>query len=234
MMASRSWPCLIAMSLTVWSASPSAAQVISSGSRTCQGVALTFDLCPVRNNVGYDAALVEYLKTHNVPATFFISGRWAERHDREMQGLRTVSTFELGTHGDVHAHLPLLTDADQRQEIARAVARVQGRFGVAAPLFRPPYGEYNDMTVQIVKTLGLQFILWDVVSGDPDPTLAASDILTRVSRRIRPGSIVVFHANGKGKHTQEVLQALTESVLPRKQLRPMTVSQLLACRTDAR
>ncbi|GKS57066.1 hypothetical protein YTPLAS18_05930 [Nitrospira sp.] len=188
----------------------------------------------MRDKIGYDAALVEYLKTYHVPATFFISGRWAERHDREITSLRAVSTFELGTHGETHAHLPLLSDANQRQEIARAVARLQSRFGVAAPLFRPPYGEYNDVTVQLVKALGLRFILWDVVSGDPDPALEADEILARISRRIRPGSIVVFHANGRGKHTQEVIQSLTESVLPRKQLRPMTVSELLACGTDSR
>ncbi len=206
------------------------AQVVKSGPRTCPGVALTFDLCPVRNPVGYDAALVDFLKANNIPATFFISGRWAARHDREMQDLKSTPFFELGTHGDVHAHLPLLEEAGQRQEIARAVGFMKDRYGLAAPLFRPPYGEFNDLSVQVVKALGLQFILWDVVSGDPDPTLPAAKILENVSRKIRPGSIIVFHANGKGKHTREVIQALNESVLGEKHLRPMTVTDVLTCR----
>lgn len=210
--------------------SRAAAQVVKSGPRTCPGVALTFDLCPVRNPVGYDAALVDYLKANKIPATFFISGRWAARHDREMRDLKATPFFELGTHGDVHAHLPMIEEAEQRQEIARAVGFMKDRHGLAAPLFRPPYGEFNDVSVQVVKALGLQFILWDVVSGDPDATLPAAKILDHVSRRMRPGSIIVFHANGKGKHTREVIQALHESAFGDKHLRPMTVTDLLACR----
>jgi peptidoglycan/xylan/chitin deacetylase (PgdA/CDA1 family) len=210
------------------------AQVVKSGPRTCSGVALTFDLCPVRHGAGYDAALVEYLKAHHIPATFFISGRWADRHDREMKDLRAVPFFELGTHGDVHAHLAMLDEHEQHREISGATAVLKDRYGLAAPLFRPPYGEFNDMTVQVVKSLGLQFILWDVVSGDPDPALSASSILARLSKQLRPGSIVVFHANGKGKHTREVIRALDESILGQQRLHPMTVTSLLNCREGTR
>ncbi|MEK7293829.1 MAG: hypothetical protein AAB049_02520, partial [Nitrospirota bacterium] len=38
-----------------------AAQVIRSGTPSCQAVALTFDLCPVRQGTGYDAELIDYL-----------------------------------------------------------------------------------------------------------------------------------------------------------------------------
>ena len=53
-----------------------AAQVIKSGAPSCKAVALTFDLCPVRQGTGYDAALVDYLIEHKIPATFFASGKW--------------------------------------------------------------------------------------------------------------------------------------------------------------
>jgi hypothetical protein len=36
------------------------AQVIKSGPSSCPGVALTFDLCPVRNGTGYDQALIDW------------------------------------------------------------------------------------------------------------------------------------------------------------------------------
>jgi peptidoglycan/xylan/chitin deacetylase (PgdA/CDA1 family) len=190
---------------------------------------LTFDLCPVRARPGFDAALIDYLKTHEIPATFFVSGRWASQHQDNLRALQAVPFFEIGTHGEDHAHLPLLDESGQRAEISRAVSLMRSRYHLSADLFRPPYGEYDDVTVRIVKSLGLQFILWNLVSGDPDPTLPASSILDRISRRLRPGSIVVFHANGKGKHTREVIQSLDETVLPRAQLRPVTVTDLLTC-----
>jgi hypothetical protein len=83
--------------------------------------------------------------------------------------------------------------------------------------------------VEVVRTLGQRFILWNVVSGDPDPSLSAQNILDRVERSVRRGSIIVFHANGKGEHTREVIDRLTADIQPKKGLPPVTVSELLSC-----
>jgi peptidoglycan-N-acetylglucosamine deacetylase len=208
------------------------AQVITAGSPTCPGVALTFDLCPVRKGSGYDQPLMDYLITHRIPATFFMSGKWMAKHDAEVEHLLSLNFFEVGTHGEVHAHLPMHDADEQRIEILGPVKFLQERYGHDATLFRPPYGEYNDTTVAVVKLLGRQFIQWNIESGDPDPTLSAEQILTRVSKRAKPGSIIVFHANGKGKQTRQVVEHLTREILPAKKLRPMTVSELLDCKSQ--
>jgi len=101
-------------------------------------------------------------------------------------------------------------------------------------LFRPPYGEYNDETINIVRALGLRFIQWSIESGDPDPTLSTDQILARLAKRAKRGSIVVLHANGKGKQTHHVVQRLIDEVLPHKGLKPMTVSELLSCKQSIR
>jgi peptidoglycan/xylan/chitin deacetylase (PgdA/CDA1 family) len=197
-------------------------------------VALTFDLCPVRDPPGFDAELAALLENTRTPATFFISGRWLLRHENEAKALAQVPFFELGTHGFAHAHLPILDGPAQREEIEQAVTLLRTRLGVSARLFRPPYGEYDERTEGVLETLGLRGLTWSVVSGDPDPELSAAQILDRIERRLRPGSIVVFHANGKGRHTRAVVQALLERLLPEKGLRPMTVDELLECRTSPR
>ncbi len=211
----------------------SPAQVIKSGPPTCPGVALTFDLCPVRTGPGYDQALIDYLIQHQVPSTFFMSGRWMTRHDEQVNHLLGVDFFEVGTHGELHTHLPMHNADEQRTEILGPVTLLHQRYGHDATLFRPPYGEYNDMTVDVVKSIGLRFIQWNIESGDPDPTLSAEQILARVSKRAKPGSIIVFHANGKGKQTRQVIEGLTTAVFPQQGLTPMTVSELLNCRTPA-
>ncbi len=205
------------------------AQVIKSGPPTCPGIALTFDLCPVRNGSGYDQPLMDYLITHRIPATFFMSGKWITKHHTDVPHLLGMDFFEIGTHGDVHTHLPMHDADEQRAEILGPVKMLQEYYAHEATLFRPPYGEYNDITVAVVNLLGLQFIQWNIESGDPDPTLSAEQILTRVSKRAKPGSIIVFHANGKGKQTRQVIEQLTSDILPRKGLRPMTISELLNC-----
>ena len=207
------------------------AQVIKSGPPTCPGVALTFDLCPVRKGSGYDQPLMDYLIKHRIPATFFMSGKWMAKHETEVDHLLGMGFFEVGTHGEVHAHLPMHDTDEQRTEILGPVTLLQEHYAHEATLFRPPYGEYNDVTVAVVNMLGLRFIQWDIESGDPDPTLSAEQILARVAKRAKPGSIIVFHANGKGKQTRHVIEQLTTEILPQKKLRPMTVSELLNCKS---
>lgn len=205
------------------------AQVIKSGPPTCPGIALTFDLCPVRKGSGYDRPLMDYLIKHRIPATFFMSGKWMAKHEPEAEHLLGLGFFEVGTHGEVHAHLPLHDADEQRTEILGPVKTLRDYYAHEATLFRPPYGEYNDVTVAVVNMLGLRFIQWNIESGDPDPTLSAEQILTGVAARAKPGSIIVFHANGKGKQTRQVIEQLTSDILPRKGLQPMTVSELLNC-----
>jgi peptidoglycan-N-acetylglucosamine deacetylase len=209
-------------------------QVITSGPTACPGIALTFDLCPVRKGAGYDQALIDYLIQHEIPATFFMSGRWIAKHDPEVEHLLQIGFFEVGTHGKVHAHLPMQTADEQRTEILEPVKLLSEHYAHEAVLFRAPFGEHNETTIDIVKALGLRLIQWNIESGDPDPSLSADHILAQIEKRAKAGSIIVFHANGKGKHTRHVVQRLTAEILPRKGLKPMTVSDLLSCKVPNR
>jgi peptidoglycan/xylan/chitin deacetylase (PgdA/CDA1 family) len=220
-------PLLAALAAT-GRAEPRLASVVRSGADGCHAVALTFDLCPVVETPGWDAALVELLAARHAPATFFASGRWIARHDAAVRRLLAVPFFEIGTHGQSHRHLPALDPAAQRTEIVAPVELLAARYGIHPTLFRPPYGEFDDRTRAIVAEAGLTLVEWSVVSGDPDPRLAPAIMLRRLGRDLRDGSIVVFHANGKGAHTREVVETLLRDVLPERGLVPRTVSQLLA------
>lgn len=208
------------------------AEVIQYGPRGCKGIALTFDLCPVKEGSGYDQPLIDLLVGKRIPATFFMSGRWMAKHDREVKALLTVPFFEIGTHGHVHAHLPELDERAQRGEVQKAVNLLQTRYARQATLFRPPYGEYNDVTVKVADSLGLTLVLWNVVSGDPDPSLAREHIVQAMKVGVKTGSIVVFHANGKGRHTRAVIEDLHDYLLDRG-LQPMTITELMTCAPPA-
>ncbi len=205
------------------------ATVARSGTEGCHEVALTFDLCPVRKPPGFDDGLVTVLESQHVPTTFFASGRWIDTHDGEVRRLLAVPFFELGTHGERHRHLPALDSAAQRAEILGPVELLRTRYGARPTLFRAPYGEFDDHTRGIVAAVGLRLVQWSVVSGDPDPHLAAATMLHNLRENVRDGSIIVFHANGKGLHTREVVETLLRDILPERGLTPRTVTQLLAC-----
>jgi len=230
LLARLSLLCIILLALALISLAPAQAEVIKSGPPACPGVALTFDLCPVLDGSGYDQALIDYLIEHKIPATFFLSGRWIRKHDEQVKELLRIPFFEIGTHGEVHAHLPMHSVDEQRQEILGPVRLLKAKYGHHATLFRPPYGEFNDETVEAVQALGLQLILWNIESGDPDPTLSAEKIDARLKRLVRKGGVIVMHANGKGKHTREIVEHLAQQLLPQRRLKPMTVTDLMNCK----
>jgi peptidoglycan/xylan/chitin deacetylase (PgdA/CDA1 family) len=230
-------PALLCLGLAVGEGSAQTVrspEVIRSGPSSCKAIAFTFDMCPVRNGSGYDEGLINLLIQRHIPATFFLSGRWIETHREQVRAMLAVPFFEIGTHGQVHDHLPLLDASRQRSEILGPVQLLRTVYGHEAALFRPPYGEYDDLTVEVARSLGLTFILWDRVSGDPDPRLSRTQIVERLAASAKNGNIIVFHANGKGRHTQQVVADLYQELAVARGLRPVTVTELLgSCRPEA-
>jgi peptidoglycan/xylan/chitin deacetylase (PgdA/CDA1 family) len=68
-------------------------------------VALTFDACGGPRGSGYDAALIDTLRTTGTPATLFLNQRWVRAHPDLAAELAADPLFELANHGTVH--LPL-------------------------------------------------------------------------------------------------------------------------------
>src|SRR5512143_2312415 len=79
--------------------------VVVHGSRRGRDIALTFDACPTSHVPGFSAAIVAYLAREQVPATFFVSGRWAESHPQDLAQLEAQPFFEIALHGYRHHRL---------------------------------------------------------------------------------------------------------------------------------
>lgn len=63
-------------------------------------------------------------------------------------------------------------------------------------LHRAPYGDYSNALLETADTLGMHVIQWDVDSLDwKDPPVA--DIVSRVTKQVNSGSIVLFHNAAK-------------------------------------
>ena len=97
----------------------------------------------------------------------------------------------------------------------------------AHALFRFPFGTCNPASLAAVNDAGLLAIQWDVPSGDPVKAATAEAIRLDVVARVKPGSIVVMHANGRGWHTAELLPKLIAD-LRKRGYGFATVGELLA------
>ena len=183
-------------------------------------IALTFDLCQTVSPIaGYDGAIVDYLRSQAVPATFFAAGRWLETHRTRAAQLAADRLFLLANHSFGHPDLHAASAARVESEILMteaALATTRDAAATACPattstppmrLFRFPYGSCAPSGVAAANTVGSVVIQWDVVSGDPDGT-SARTIERNVLPVVRPGSIVVMHDNGRGTHTAEALRTI--------------------------
>lgn len=211
-------------------------------------VALTFDLCEAAGEVsGYDGAVIDALRAEQVAATLFAGGKWLRSHPERAMQLMADSLFEIGNHGWSHANLRTLPEERAREEIlwtqlqarllrdqlvqrairAGVAPEEAGRIPEQPAVFRFPYGACRPETLALANAAGLAAIQWDVVSGDADPAFTPEMVAKEVLGRVKPGSIVVMHANGKGRGTAGALPAIIRS-LRQKGFQFVTVSRLLA------
>jgi len=213
-------------------------------------VALTFDLCEQPHEIaGYDSAIVDLLRETNTRATFFAGGKWIANHEERARQLIADPLFEVGNHTWEHRNLrrargQRLLDEINAPQLAygkvyaglvrdQCVApdRAEKVQGISAQpgqpwLFRFPFGACDAESLRAVADAGLLAIQWDLSSGDPMRSLSAAHMANAVVHGARPGSIVLFHANGRGWQTAQALRVIIPALRARG-FELVTVSDLL-------
>jgi len=190
-------------------------------------VAITFDACATRTQ-GYtfDRAIYEIIKREGLRATIFVSGKWVDFHPDVMAELVSDGSIEFGDHSYEHPHMADLPRARILEEIDRTEAAL-ARHGRKAIAFRPPYGEWSPQLLQVVGERQLATVTWDVVSGDPSEGATAPLMVQNVVAQTRPGSIVIFHINGRGWNTGQALPWILDG-LRKRGFRFVFLSELFA------
>lgn len=186
-----------------------------NGRRDGDEIALSFDLCPTTHVPPFAAGLVAYLKSANVPATFFISGKWARANPEDLKSLAGDRLFELALHGDEHRHLPAGAPQTIREEIEGGRKTLVAMGARSVPLFRPPYGETPPELPEVSREENVVPVLWDVALADPLPYRTAALMERDGLRWVQGGSIIVLHANGRGVNTEETVREIVPALRKR-------------------
>jgi peptidoglycan/xylan/chitin deacetylase (PgdA/CDA1 family) len=77
----------------------------------------------------------------------------------ELSDFARTCAVEIGVHTRSHAALPLLTIAEQRQEIAGCYEVLRDRFHATSPILAAPFGLFNADTIAATRASGLQACL---------------------------------------------------------------------------
>ena len=191
-----------------------AAEVYSSASRSlpiyCVGrednkIAISFDCAW---GVEHTDEILKNLEAGGVKATFFTVEFWAKDHPDYLKKVSDAG-HEIGTHSATHSYMSRLSESEIRGELKSSVDAITAVTGKPVELFRPPYGDYDDLLIDTSNAMGLYPIQWDVDSLDWKD-LSSSDIAERVTSRVKSGSIILCHNNGL--HTAEALPIIIDTL----------------------
>lgn len=169
--------------------------------------------------ISFDAAwgsdktpkLLEILRKYNVKTTFFLVKMWMDRYP-DMTKLIAKEGHEIGNHSATHPRMGSLSKQRIIEEIRSTHEKIRELTGQECKVFRPPFGDYSNTLIETAKELGYYVIQWDVDSLDWKD-LSASAIYSRVIKQVKPGSIVLFHNNGK--NTPEAVELILEELTKR-------------------
>lgn len=217
--------------------------VFEHGPRTRgRTVALTFDADMTAGQGARAAAgerfdhprLISTLRALKVPATVFMTGRWAEQYPDQARSIGRDPLFEVANHSYSHYAytrdcygLPTVPEGRMRSDVERAYAAFR-KAGVADPMpyFRFPGGCYDRRALKALTPAGVTAVQWDVVGGDafePDPDVVVRQVLDGV----RPGSVVVLHCTrSAAPATERAVRAIVPG-LRREGFRFVKVSELI-------
>lgn len=168
-----------------------------------KAVAVTFDCAWTSDDL---PSICSTLEQYDCKATFFAVGTWAEKYPDSVKMLSDAG-HEIAGHSYNHAHYNALSESELITDMTKCDAVIKNITGKNVPLFRSPYGEYNNTVVKAAKDSGRYLIQWDADSLDWKD-LSESEIIERVMSKVRNGSVILLH-NGT-KNTASALPKLLE------------------------
>lgn len=164
---------------------------------------LTFDDGPVAGVTDY---VLGELAKRGQNATFFMVGDNVRKNPELAREVLSAG-HRIGNHTFNHLNGWKTPGSVYLRNVELCDVVLEEKLQVRTDLFRPPYGLIKQSQASIL--LGSKkMVMWNVLTGDYDKTLSASDLLKNSLRHTRPGSIVLFHDQQK---TKEILpQVLPE------------------------
>ncbi|MBO7187398.1 MAG: polysaccharide deacetylase family protein [Clostridia bacterium] len=142
----------------------------------------------------YTETLLSVMAERGVKCTFFTVQFWTEKYSDLIKKI-SLSGHEIGTHSKTHPNMSKLNKNQMVSELTSSKSAIENITNKKVELFRPPFGDYNDLLIETATELSLFTIQWSIDSLDWK-NLSANEIVKRVVTKAKNGAIVLFHNNG--------------------------------------
>lgn len=158
---------------------------------------LTFD-CGYEN--GNTEAILDALKKHNVPATFFVVGHYLESAPDLVK--RMVEDGHIvGNHTYHHPDMSKISDTaafqKEMDDVRTLYKELTGQ--EMTMYYRPPQGKYSTANLKMAKELGYSTFFWSLayVDWNVDDQPSHEEAFKKLCGRVHPGAVVLLHNTSK-------------------------------------
>lgn len=155
---------------------------------------LTFDAGYENGNTG---AILDALKKHKVPATFFVVGPFISEHP-ELVKRMAEEGHTVGNHTYSH---PDMSKISTKESFQKELSQVETLYEeiTGSPMtkyYRPPQGKYSETNLSMAKELGYKTFFWSLAYVDwyQDDQPTKEEAFDKLIGRIHPGAIVLLHS----------------------------------------
>lgn len=168
---------------------------------------LTFD-CGYEN--GNTEPILDALKKHDAPATFFVVGHFLESAPEVVKRM-VEEGHTVGNHTYHHPDMSKISDkAAFQKEMDDVRTLFHDITGTdLAMYYRPPQGKYSVANLQMAQELGYSTFFWSLayVDWNQNDQPSHEEAMKKLMGRVHPGAIVLLHSTSKtnGEILDEVL-----------------------------
>lgn len=158
---------------------------------------LTFDAGFENGNT---AAILDALKKHNAPATFFLVGNYLETSPDLVKRM-LAEGHNVGNHTFHHPDMSKISTKEAfEKELTDLEALFQQTTGqTMKKYYRPPQGKYSESNLKMANDMGYKTFFWSLAYVDwyEDKQPTKEEAFKKLLGRIHPGAIVLLHSTSR-------------------------------------
>lgn len=158
---------------------------------------LTFDAGYENGNT---EAILDALKKHGAPATFFLVGNYLETSPDLVKRM-IAEGHNVGNHT---YHHPDMSKISTKETFEKELTDLENLFQQTTgqtmkKYYRPPQGKYSEANLTMAKEMGYHTFFWSLAYVDwyEDKQPTKEEAFNKLLGRIHPGAIVLLHSTSK-------------------------------------
>ena len=161
------------------------------GDKNSKNIYLTFD-CGYEN--GYTGKILDVLKEKGVTATFFLTGHYIDSASDLVLRMKNEG-HTLANHSNLHKNITEISKAELKREILDLEQKYYNlTVSYLTKFFRPPAGNFDKKSLEVVQELGYTSLFWSVSYKDWNHQNDVSYAVKEVCDNIHNGAIILLHA----------------------------------------